>query len=68
MYDIEQYLFHKEKWNMQKFVTNRNASLIILIVILVLAGCSGAPVKPDRIIPGDYDYAKEQRAAYQNVP
>ena len=44
---------------MQKIVTNRNTSLIILIVILVLAGCSGAPVKPDRIIPGDYDYAKE---------
>jgi len=44
---------------MQKIITNRIASLIILIVILVLAGCSGAPVKPDRIIPGNYDYAKE---------
>ncbi|CAB1063160.1 Beta-lactamase class C-like and penicillin binding proteins (PBPs) superfamily [Olavius sp. associated proteobacterium Delta 1] len=38
---------------------NRIASLIILIAILVLAGCSGAPVKPDQIIPGNYDYAKE---------
>jgi CubicO group peptidase (beta-lactamase class C family) len=44
---------------MQKIITNRIASLIILIVILVLAGCSGAPVKPDRIIPGNYDYVKE---------
>ena len=44
---------------MQKILTNRIASLIILIVILVLAGCSGAPVKPDQIIPGNYDYAKE---------
>ena len=44
---------------MQKILTNRIASLIILIVFLVLAGCSGAPVKPDQIIPGNYDYAKE---------
>jgi CubicO group peptidase (beta-lactamase class C family) len=47
---------------MQKNLTNKIASLIILIVILILAGCSGAPVKPDRIIPGDYDYTKEHLA------
>ena len=44
---------------MQKILTKKIASLIFLIVILVFAGCSGAPVKPDPIIPGNYDYAKE---------
>jgi len=44
---------------MQKILTKKIASLIFLIVILVFAGCSGAPVKPNRIIPGNYDYAKE---------
>jgi CubicO group peptidase (beta-lactamase class C family) len=33
--------------------------LIVLTVILALAGCAGAPVKPDRAIPGNYDYAKQ---------
>ena len=44
---------------MQKILTIRFASLMILIVIVVFAGCSGAPVKPDQTIPGNYDYAKE---------
>jgi len=38
---------------------NRIASLIILIVIFTLAGCTGAPVKPDQLIPDNYDYAKQ---------
>jgi CubicO group peptidase (beta-lactamase class C family) len=44
---------------MQPTTRNRNAFLTTLVVILVLTGCSGAPVKPDQIMPGNYDYAKE---------
>jgi CubicO group peptidase (beta-lactamase class C family) len=49
----------KEKINMQPTLRNRTISSIILIVISVFVGCSRAPVKPDQIIPGNYDYAKE---------
>ncbi|MGD9112657.1 MAG: serine hydrolase domain-containing protein [Desulfobacterales bacterium] len=44
---------------MQPTLRNRTISSIILIVISVFVGCSRAPVKPDQIIPGNYDYAKE---------
>ena len=37
----------------------RFASLIILMLLLISASCSGAPVKPEWIAPGNYDYAKE---------
>jgi len=50
--------FLKGKKNMKPANKNRVASLIVLMVILVLAGCAGAPVKPDQIVPGNYDYAK----------
>ena len=31
---------------------------IILVFMLLWVGCSMAPVKPDQILPGNYDYAK----------
>ena len=43
---------------MRKILTNRIVPLIMLAVILAFAGCAGAPVKPDQIIAGNYDYAK----------
>ncbi len=33
--------------------------LIILLAVILVCGCSAAPKKPDPIIPGIYDYAKE---------
>jgi len=44
---------------MQKTLRSRIASVIVLMVILALAGCAGAPVKPDPVIPGNYNYAKQ---------
>ena len=44
---------------MQTILGKKLVSLIILIVILAFTGCAGAPKKPDQIIPGNYDYAKE---------
>jgi CubicO group peptidase (beta-lactamase class C family) len=33
--------------------------LVILLAVILILGCSTAPKKPDQIIPGNYDYAKE---------
>ena len=33
--------------------------IIILLAVILVCGCSAAPKKPDPIIPGIYDYAKE---------
>ena len=44
---------------MQMILRNRITSSIILMVIFLLVSCSGAPKKPDQIMPGNYDYAKE---------
>jgi hypothetical protein len=31
----------------------------LFIAFLIIVSCTGAPKKPDQIIPGNYDYAKE---------
>jgi CubicO group peptidase (beta-lactamase class C family) len=44
---------------MQMILRNRITSSIILMVTFLLVSCAGAPKKPDQIMPGNYDYAKE---------
>jgi hypothetical protein len=58
----------REKWNMKTILRNKIASLIVFLVILALAGCAGAPVKPNQIPPEPQanllDRLKDEYTAY----